>query len=432
MKGNRNRTARRPFQRLSAREWANLIIVGLAAFWLAQIAFEIGWGNIFGRFASDAAAFWSAGYIANHYGYARAYDLELLARVQQPLLALIPSGPFIFHPSPAAYLPIFLLPFQLLAVLAPLPAASLWILINTLGTVLYLRAFHQRAIGHPVGFRTLALFLVSAPVFLNLFTGQVNLLLMIGAGEYLLCAARGKPLQAGLWLGLLLIKPQYLFLWVPALLLQREGRALLGLALSAALILGTSLLLAGSEALLGPARLWLEFASGPGLPTNDVSLMMNWRMVGALLAGLSSQPLVWIMAIPGMLLTIAVALALWTRPLKAGSLRYLVALLGLLAATCAVAWHSHVHAAMIMIPVLLVLQAKHADVVGNLVEWWALLPAALYVLRLVLAALLYSVAAPGELILFVDSLAGIGLFIMNLVMLGWSVRIFRAPRVSEA
>jgi hypothetical protein len=162
-----------------------LLVAAAAFFWLAQVAFDLAWGNVFGRFATDAASFWSAGYIANHYGYASVYDLRFMAQVQHPLLPENPNSAFVFHPIPTPYLPLFLLPFQLLALLPPIPAAIAWILANAVGTVLYLRAFVQRATGQSVATRILGLVFISAPVFLNLFTGQVNLLLMIGVGEFL-------------------------------------------------------------------------------------------------------------------------------------------------------------------------------------------------------------------------------------------------------
>ena len=134
---------------MRARDWQNLAIAGLALFWVAQIAFDLGWSNIFGRFANDAASFWSAGYIANHYGISRVYDLELMGQTQYPLLPVVPGSPFVFHPIPTPYLPAFILPFQLLALLPPVPAALVWILLNAIGTVAYIVFLARRATGAP-------------------------------------------------------------------------------------------------------------------------------------------------------------------------------------------------------------------------------------------------------------------------------------------
>ena len=176
----------------------------------------------------------------------------------------------------------------------------------------------------------------------------------------------------------------------------------------------------------------MGYASGPGLPTNDVPLMMNWRMVGTQLAHLMPGQIAWSIAIAGMILTILVALAIWTGPMKVDTLRYLVCMLGLLAATGAVAWHSHVPAAMVLIPTLLIFQAHPGTTLGNLLEWWVLMPAALYMVRLVFASLLHLGLLPNEVGSFLDFLAGIGLFVMNLVMLGWAARRFRSLQIAQA
>ena len=422
--------SRAPFRSLSAQQWRNLLIVGLAVFWLAQVASDIARGNVFGRFASDVGTFWSAGYIANQYGYASVYDLGLMARVQQALLPHSADSSAPFNPIPTPYVPIFIVPFQLLALLRPYPAAMLWILLNSIGTIVYVRALLHRIPGSFPTRPTLALLLVSAPVFINLFTGQVNLFLMIGVGEFVSEASRARPLRAGLWLGLLLIKPQFLILVVPAMLLQREIRTILGLVLATAFVAVGSFLLAGSAAFTGPAALWLGYAAGSGLPSNDIPLMMNWRMLAMLLIGLVSPTAAWIAAGAGLIATVVTALASWTRPLKPGTLRQTAALLGLFAATCLVAWHSHVHAAMILIPLVLTLRAQHGPAVERLLETWVLLPAALYVLRLLLAALLVTAAIRSGPRGLVDHLAGIGLFGMNLVLLVWATRVSRAAAPS--
>ncbi|HEY5982991.1 MAG TPA: glycosyltransferase family 87 protein [Anaerolineales bacterium] len=412
----------RPFSSMRPGDWQNLAILSLAFFWIAQVAFDLAWGNVFGRFASDAASFWSAGYIANHYGYAGVYDLDLMAQTQHPLLPEIGNSPFVFHPIPTPYLPFFILPFQLLSLFPPVPAALAWVIMNALGSVLYLLSFARRATGVPPRAHLIALLMVSAPVFLNLFTGQVSLLLMIGAGEFLLAARGQKPLHAGLWLGCLLIKPQSLVLLVPALLLQRQFRMLLGLAVSSVVVVGTSLLLAGPRALMSLAQLWLGYAAGAGLPTNDVSLMMNWRMIGLQLATVVQAEMAWGVAFAGLALTAIAALGLWLRPLDVRSTGFLTAALGVLAATGSVAWHSHVPAAMLVIPVVLVLYVQHRELLGGLLEWWALMPAGLYFVRLLLASMMHAGVLAPQVNGFLDLLAGIGLFIMNLVMLLWALR----------
>ena len=74
----------------------------------------------------DFKAFWSAGYIANVYGYPAMYDLSVLRRVSKFYLASLPH--------PFAYLPIFVLPFQGLASLPFDQAYFAWAVLNILIT----------------------------------------------------------------------------------------------------------------------------------------------------------------------------------------------------------------------------------------------------------------------------------------------------------
>ena len=131
-----------------------------------------------------------------------------MGRIQHPLLPTIASSPYVFHPIPTPYLPVFIVAFQALALLPPVPAAYAWEILNLLGTTAYLWFFAAKIERRAVPVQLIALTMVSAPVFLNLFTGQVNLLLAICAGEYLRAAMAGRPLQSGVWLGGLLLKPQ--------------------------------------------------------------------------------------------------------------------------------------------------------------------------------------------------------------------------------
>ena len=159
---------RPPFRGLTTEQWQNLAIAALLVFYAAQIALDIAWGNLFGHFASDFASFWSAGFIANHQGYAAVYNLDLIARIQHPLLPTISSASYVFHPIPTPYLPVFILPFQLLALAPPVPAAYVWVIVNFLGTVAYLWFFSNKISGRSTRGRLIILMMVSAPVFLNL------------------------------------------------------------------------------------------------------------------------------------------------------------------------------------------------------------------------------------------------------------------------
>lgn len=339
------------FKNMTNAKWGNLAIAALLVFYCAQIVLDLAWGNLFGNLGVDFAAFWSAGYIANHRGYAASYDLELMRQVQRELVPARAAPLSDLGALPAAYLPVFLLPFQALALLPPKSAAAVWMGLTLLGTTLYLRAFVARLGERHPGSHLLLMLMVSLPVFLNFFLGQVNLWVMICVGEFLLAASAGRDVASGAWLSGMLLKPQLLILMTPAIVMQGWKKAFLGMAAAGTIILGGSWLLAGTEGLHRLAQLWFSYVGE--LRTGDPQLMMNWRMIGVLLRQLGAASLGQIVAILGSSLTALAALFIWYRRLDINSRDFPIAVLGIMAATAATAWHSHVHMAMILIPPLL-------------------------------------------------------------------------------
>jgi hypothetical protein len=415
---------RPPFQNMTSAKWQNLAIGSLITLYIIQVILDLAWGNTFGNLGIDFGSFWSAGYVANHFGYANVYDLHLMEQVQIHLVPGTATEAFAFRVIPTPYLAIFIVPFQLLSLLPPRTAAWIWIALNFLALLLYLRYFISKTGGLHQNARLLALVMVSAPVFLDLFTGQINVWLAICAGEALRAFMLGKSFRAGLWLGGLLLKPQVLIILVPALLLQRAIRTLAGLATSGAAIIGVSFLLSGLQGFGQLARLWLGYAGG--LPTNDIQLMMNWRMIGIQLGHLSRAPTSLGIAISGAVITFLAAMYLWMRPLRPESPQFTIAFAGSLAATGAVAWHSHVHMAIMILPALIYLHLSQAQSFHNKLEWWVFLPAGLYFVRIVLASSMHAGILPANINDFIDLLNGIGLFALNLYLLGWAIKQTRS------
>ena len=387
--------------------------------YLAHIALDLAWGNLFGNLGVDFAAFWSAGHIANLLGYEAAYDLDLLSRVQAQLLP--PRAAFLAQTRiiPTPYLPVFLLPFQALALLPARLAAGLWMGLNLMGTLTYVRCFALRIGAGGSARRLRMLLMVSVPVFLNIFLGQANLWLLICMGEFVLAHRAGRDFRSGAWLAGLLLKPQCLLLILPAILLQRRREVAAGISVAGATIIFVSWLLAGTAGLAALARLWIGYAGG--LPTNDIQLMMNWRMIGFYLQVLVGSGWAQGIVFVGMAVTSILAIVLWLPRFDAFDPRSDIAILGVMAATTLVAWHSHVHMAVILIPPLLALAVVPQLPVGRVVGVWIWLPAVLSVLRIFLAALTRLGALPDTTYGALDLLAGLGLFVADLVLLLWSL-----------
>ena len=406
-----------PFRNITAEGWLNISMAGLLVFYAVQLLLDIAWNNVCAHLGIDYCAFWSAGRAANLSGYASAYNPVILSSLQS---ANLPAAAPVLPVSPVAYLPVFLLPFQILALLQPAVGFWIWTAVNSVCFVAYLRFFNDRLSGSPLPHRLLIMFSLCLPVYWNFLDGQVNVWLMICIGEFTRHAVSGQRFQSGLWLGGLLLKPQTLVLLALALLLQRSIRTLAGLTTSAAALLGGSLALVGTKGAAAVLQVWLGFARG--IPANDVQLMMNWRMLALYFADWFSPMLGLAIAAIGITLTVVAALYLWRERLDPGSTRFTVALLGTLAATSMVAWHSNIHMAMILIPPMLILLRPSQVLKPAARNAWALVPAASYVLAYLLAALTKASLLPAATGAFLDLVRGASQFGVNALILVLALR----------
>ncbi len=412
-----------PFKNMSLDNWQNLGLAALCLFYLFQIGFDLLWKNTCGHLAIDYCAFWSAGQIANAKGYAAVYDLNMLGEIQKAIF------PKLNAVTPVPFLPVFVIPFQLFSLLNTSSSFWLWTFVNLVALIFYLGFFSRRLTGKPLSSRFLLMMLLSLPTFINVFTGQVNVWLTICTGEFMQAMMTEKPFQAGLWLGGLLLKPQILVLIVPALLIQRAVKTLVGLATTSLVLIGMSFILTGINGFRNLFGLWLGYVGG--LPTNDVEIMMNWRMIGLHLSVLTSPLFGWTIAGIGILITLVTTLLLWRRPIKTDSSLFVIILLGTLAATGAVAWHSHVHTAMILIPPIIYLVDKNL-LSNKILSWWVFLPAGIYALVLILASLVQAAILSSSFDALLNFLRGAVEFGLNLFLLIWAAKQVSKYKANQA
>ena len=348
--------AKLPFRNMAPQAWQNLAVAGLLFFYLIYTLLEVILHTMCGQIGVDYCDYWSAGRVANLHGYAEIYNVQILGQVEKSILPAT-TDPSRIAVVPFPYLPIFVLPFQILSLLAPEIGFWIWNAINLIIFFFYLRYFTRSLNQRPPSTRLMILMLASLPVYLNIFSGQVAVWLTICVGEFMRAFINKRPFRAGLWLGGLLLKPQILVVVVLVLLLQRAIRILAGLATSSLFIIIVSVLLSGPAGFIQILKLWLTYANGQA--SIWVEAMMNWRMLGLHLS--LTNP--WIargIAGFGMLATLSVTLWVWRRPLIPDMLSFPVAVMGILAASATIAWHSHIHTAMILIPPMIYLyQAKN-------------------------------------------------------------------------
>lgn len=341
----------RPAARRGLVVLAAVVLVAEAAFVVRMIR-ERG---IFDYVALDYRGSRTAGEAILEHGLGAPYDPALLEASQRRLYDRYVRGagrgalPFDIVPAP--YPPPFSLVFVPSTLLPPVPGFLAWTALHLVVLVLYqLRLARAFAVARP-GWLIVAV-LLSPPAFIHLVMGQISVWLMVFFGEALIAFRRGRPLRAGLWLGLMFLKPQTLVLIVPALAVAGQWRMLGGMVAAAAAALVPTLVVAHG---------WvIAFVTGLGRFVNATGQVMNafpssmtsWRAF-ALNAGRIGPPVIgWVAAVAGMVATAAMGLFCARRLRSRDRLVVGLAWLGLAAATNAFTWHAHVHQSLLLAPPL--------------------------------------------------------------------------------
>jgi len=302
---------------------------------------------------NDYRAFRSVAAIARDHGFSEVYDGQLLEDYQRSLVDAYasPLGRTEFVAMPAPYPPAFLPLLDIALWFPPATGYLAWTLISATVIVLSFRPGFRLVGTGPRSTLAAAAFL-SLPVYLTLLFGQLTAWMCLGLAGFLLASRHGKGFRSGLWLTLLLIKPQSLIVLGPGLLVSGRFRALLGLATGSLAVLVLSFVVAGEAGLAALLRLYLSYP-GELLYTFPES-MMNWRTLAAqFAAGLGTN--FEALAILASLATAALGIWLWSRPGGARSDAGFAALVAAsYAATSLASWHAHIHmAAPLFLPLLL-------------------------------------------------------------------------------
>ena len=211
--------------------------------------------------------------------------------------------------------PFIAAPFALVAML-PMPAAYLaWAIVNVtlLAIVCYLLVEMLADAGHHTQYAVLVLTVLFLPVIVTLMQGQLSFLLMIGSLMSWRAFHAGKELESGLWLGLLLVKPQLALVPALVMLWQRRWRALAGLMLAGAVSLAISLPLVGWSGLKGWLR-GMAVASGWGdMYGIHPQRTYTWRGILHRLMGTDSAGEVMIWWLAGSMMALALLFWVWRR-----------------------------------------------------------------------------------------------------------------------
>ncbi|MBA2485612.1 MAG: DUF2029 domain-containing protein [Nitrospira sp.] len=281
----------------------------------------------------------------------KIYDKSMINIVYRRLLdtyahdlSYDPGAPGIWA-THVPYPPLFAWIMQPLTWVSPSASVFLWGAANALLALgLGWRvATHCRGADKPT---IMLLFLGSYPVVLNLYVGQIQILLAWFVTECYLALRAGNDYRAGVWLGCLLLKPHYGLLLGSLLLWKGRWRAVLGVTVTGAAIVGGSLFAGGLGTLLAYPQAFSDMVQFRG---DAPTVMLNWRSV----------VLDWYPSIywrNGIILTLVLGTAttlcvawVWRGPWNASAADFPAKILLTLLATTLVIYHSHAYGAVILV-----------------------------------------------------------------------------------
>jgi hypothetical protein len=333
---------------------ARFVFVCLTAigvlFYIVRIWTIYAAGELFHRIGFDWTMFYAQAMVLRQ---GDGSDMYAVARIQDGLQTLstyyVGTAPF-QTALPVPYPPFFA------ALIEPftLPSApsgfALWALLS-IGCAGLLAYRVKQFLPELPRVGAVTLVLAAYPVAFCLFMGQVGLILAVAVSEMMISLRAGRELRAGLWLAVLLIKPQYVVLFALLLLWKWRLRAIVGGVIGGAVLTLIGLIGAGPIAFLRfPAALaaMADFRNGIAGPW----WMINWRsFVLYAMPGLENNQGAGVVA--GLTIVTVLLLAyLWRGPWDPGSPYFVVNFAALSAGVVITSYHSHVHGApLIIVPI---------------------------------------------------------------------------------
>ena len=319
--------------------------VAAVAFWWATVLHS---GGLFaGSLTVDFRSFWAATRSFLTAGPASVYDMPTLNRVIQQLGGQGGAVAGSLVAAPAPYPPPYFLIFAPFALVPPVPGFALWTLFNlvlAVGAVWPL----LRSVQTPQ--LALVAALLFFPLTFSLYAGQPSGILLFGLAQVYRSLQREQEYRAGLWLGVLLLKPQYAFGLVLVLLLKRRWPALAGVALAGGLLAAASVALVGIQGLLAYRAMLSSVAGFRSAPAGIApNIMISWRgFLLNILPGLTDRTGVLLTLLVSVL-TVACLPILWRGPWQPRDEQFAAAFLGTTVITLLAAYHSHIYGATLLL-----------------------------------------------------------------------------------
>jgi hypothetical protein len=284
------------------------------------------------------------------------YDLDLITLRLQPLRRYyaVQDAPLITGPGP--YPAVYILPFLFLSIIPPVPAFIIWALTNISIAGKVIRGMAVKSRVDSWGF--VAMGVLFQPIAIALMVGQLSIVMLYGVYRSFSEFAKGRDFYAGLWCGLLYLKPQLTVFFALVFLIKRRWRALAGLITAGFLILVSSIMVVGFDGVLAHYQTMRSMAGFRGtLPIIGPQAMINWR--GVLISILPrdvSEAVGLNTTLALSLFTTSLLFGIWRGEWNPRGPRFARQFLATLIIAMLSSFHTHIHsAALLIVPAISIL-----------------------------------------------------------------------------
>ncbi len=307
--------------------------------------------GLFDFIGEDYAIYASTARVVRAQGWGRFYDLEAIGRETQSFTAHYGALAGPLRPGPSPYPVVFLVPFLILDHLGDVGGFLGWTALSLGLLAIMARGFGSSRWG-VAGYLAPVVYF---PAAYNLIVGQLAIVMAFGLYRAIKDLRSGRELAAGMWLGMLLIKPQ--FALVPLMVLLGLGRLriLAGFMVVSVAMAGSTLFLVGSRGVSQCLAILRSFSGFRETP----AVVDPWDMINirGILLGLPER---LVGEGVGALLTGSLSLAvlsslfwIWRTGWDVEDPRFERKLFATMLVAMLTAYHNHVHGASMLIPVAL-------------------------------------------------------------------------------
>jgi hypothetical protein len=321
----------------------------LGAYWVNWTASHLSSQGLFFLIGVDWGMFWAAAHAFHISGPDSVYNLTQLGEFVRPLFSYYNPNMTLLKVNPVPYPPIFMLLLWPFSLFQPVIGFVLWTATNALAAG-YVVVRLARRFNLPLRFVLPTVF-ATAPLMLGLLVGQPVGLLMLGFYELYINLERGEDMRAGLWGGLLLLKPQYAVILGLVLLFKHRWSAIGGFTIAGAAIAISTLIVLGPSGTLDFIHSVTGYASGFQQTSFRMAPqeMISWRGVLVALMPHLKETVGLIATMFLSALTVASLPFIWRGKWNPTSEHFATQMLATMIITMLVGFDVHIHGAVLLI-----------------------------------------------------------------------------------